>query len=232
MQDSQSYLEILLRIMNSVKYENYVRDPDYDNRLIAFLNLYQNQIVNKYVSGKPIYIPELNKEWHRIPSTQTPEGYINLVSDTYSMSNFNDTTTSTKYYQPIPDGDQIRDAFLTVAQYMNIDANEYNTNPFIIYMYLDQYDNFRVGITPNTYKNITTNEILFNINRSITGEIDTKDIKLQYIFADPNCAYGDEKLKFGGRSSKKHKKFTKRNPNKHHTNNYKKKSRKYKNKKG
>ena len=228
MQSQQSYLEVLLRIVNSVKYENYIRDPNYENKLIEFLNFYQNQVVNSMVSTKPIYIPELRKDLHELPTTLASEGYVKVLSDTYSMTIFNDTVTSTKYYEPIPDGDPIRDSLETVAQFMNIDPNEYNTKPFIIYMYLDRYNNFNIGITQNTYKYITINEVLFNVNRSITCAMDTKNIKLQYIFADPNCSYGDYTLKFGGKSPKKNRKFTKHNTNKKN----KKKSRKYKNPKG
>jgi hypothetical protein len=73
-------------------------------------------------------------------------------------------------------------------------------------MYIDHNGNFRGGITPKTYTNITLHEILHNTHESIKSELG-RDV--HYVFADPNCAYGDPTLKFGGK--RKYKKHTKRN---------------------
>ena len=75
-------------------------------------------------------------------------------------------------------------------------------------MYIDPKGIFKVGITPNTYEDITLHKILDSTNKSIKTELGELGRKVHYVFADPNCAYGDVNQKFGGK--RKYKKHTKR----------------------
>jgi hypothetical protein len=217
-----SYLKLLSTIAARVKFRDHTENPEFDKQLLEYFNNFQNYTVSELGFGTPIYLPEINKYWHRIPSEQTPEGYVNVVSDTYDMNVFNDATTSTKNYGPIPNTDPLWSVIQPIAKIMNVDANDYSEMPLVIYMYIDQNGKFRGGITPNTYTGITLHKILHNTNESIKKELGGRNV--HYVFADPNCAYGDPNLKFGGK--RKYKKHTKRKKN-----NYKKKSRKVRAKK-
>ena len=219
-----SYVHLLSTTANIVKSKNSTTNVDYDNQLLENFNTFQNYVVDETISSTPTrYIPKLGKNWHSIPSKQVPEGYIYVVSNTYAMTDFNDINTNTKNYSSIPQTDPLWTAFLTVAKLLKIDPTNYSEKVFVIYMYIDQNGYFKIGITPNTTANITLNQILYNTNESIKNKLGGRDA--HYIFADPNCAYGDENIKFGGRSSKKTKKRNYKKTNKRNYN-YKKKSRK------
>ena len=202
-----SYIKLLSTIAARVKFRDHTQNPNFDNQLLEYFNNFQNYTVSDTVFETSIYIPEINKYWHRLPSKQTQEGYIDILSDTYRMYNYNDKTPSTKIYGPIPESDPLWDVIQPIARLMGVNAGDYRESPFVIYMYIDQNGVFRGGITPNTYRGITLNQILYNTNESIKNELGKK---VHYVFADPNCTYGDANLKFGGRLSKKHAKHSKK----------------------
>ena len=214
-----SYTHLISSIAAIVKSNNHYQ-YDFENQLLEFFNIYQNYTVDKSITKQPMYT-EQGKKWHRIQSNRVPEGYIDVVANTYTISDYNDNTTSTKMYYPIPKKDPLWYAFLAVTKVMNVDPLNYSEIPFVIYMYKDHNNVFHVKISPstNTTKNISLNQILYNTNKTIKKELEGRDVC--YIVADPNCSY---KIKSGGRSSKKYKKNKKNT--KRNKRNYKKKSRK------
>ena len=210
-----SYIKLLSTIATRVKFRKHTTDPNFDKQLLEYFNNFQNYTVNIGGFGTPTWLPEIGKYWHRIPSTQTTEGYFELVSDTYEMTDFNDKSTSTKIYGPIPQTDVLWGAIQPIANLMKVKASDYMDKPFVIYMYINQKGIFKVGITPNTYKGITLHEILESTNESIKKELTNESIKkestrkVHYVFADPNCSYGDNMCTFGEKS--KNKRHTKDN---------------------
>ena len=221
---SDSYIKLLSTIATRVKFRKHTTDPNFDNQLLDYFNNFQNYTVNAEDLGTPTYLPEMNKYWHRLPSKQTHEGYVDVVSDTYEMTNFNNKDICTKVYGPIPKTDVLWSAIQPIANLMKINAIDYSNKPFVIYMYRNQKGIFKVGITPNTYNGITLHEILESTNESIKKELTNESIKkeltnesikkestrkVHYVFADPNCSYGDSGCTFGEKS--KNKRHTKDN---------------------
>jgi len=219
-----SYIKLLSTIATRVKFRKHTTDPNFDNQLLDYFNNFQNYTVNAEDLGTPTYLPEMNKYWHRLPSKQTHEGYVDVVSDTYEMTNFNNKDICTKVYGPIPKTDVLWSAIQPIANLMKINAIDYSNKPFVIYMYINQKGIFKVGITPNTYNGITLHEILESTNESIKKELTNESIKkeltnesikkestrkVHYVFADPNCSYGDSGCTFGEKS--KNKRHTKDN---------------------
>jgi len=223
---SDSYIKLLSTIATRVKFRKHTTDPNFDKQLLEYFNNFQNYTVNIGGFGTPTWLPEIGKYWHRISSTQTPEGYFDLVSDTYEMTDFNDKSTSTKIYGPIPETDVLWGAIQPIANLMKVKASDYRDKPFVIYMYIDPKGIFKVGITPKTYYGITLHQILYNTNESIKTELGESGRNVHYVFADPNCAYGDVNQKFGGK--RKYKKHTKRKTKKRKTKKRKTKKRKTK----
>ena len=199
-----SYLKLLSPIATRVHYNEHTNNPNFNNQILEYFNNYQHYTVNNTVNYyntvnnlglKPTYIPEIKRWWYKIPSKQTLDGHMNIVSNTYEMKCFNEQTTCTKVYDSIPETDPLWSAIQPIAGIMHVEASEYREKPFIIYMYIDQNGKFMSGITPDTRIGITLHEILHNTNETIKSKLE-KDVPVHYVFADPNCSYGDPNCSF------------------------------------
>jgi hypothetical protein len=214
-----SYFELFSAIAIRVRSGDYIKNPIFDKQLLDYFNNFQNHTVATAGLGTPTYLEDINEQWFRVVSKQTPEGYFDVVSNTYKLFDFDDKNTSTKIYEPIPKDNPLWDVIEPIKRIVfhlfgiDFKPSDYNDKPFVIYMYIDHNGKFRAGITPDTYTGITLHEILHNTDQSIKGELEGRPVR--YVVADPNCAYGDATLKFGGK--RKYKKHTKRKTKKRKT---------------